>query len=267
MAQLELHGLQVHYEERGSGPPLVLVHGLGGSTALWRDVDGDLARDFRVVAYDMRGAGRTASGPPGPVAFEQLVGDLLALIEGLDLGPVSLVGHSLGGTVVLALAAGHPEHVAAVVGVGAPAELPEQSREGMRARAETVESEGMGAVAETVARNGTAPSFHGHPERLGSFVALLEANDPGGYAALCRVVASIDITDRLGRISAPVLLLGGDRDAVAPPAARNAMAARIPGARSVEVEDCGHIIPLERPAVLLQQVRSFCGLSPRARLP
>lgn len=256
MPQLEIDGLQMHYEDQGSGPPIVLVHGLGSSTALWKEVDGDLARDFRVIAYDLRGAGRTGA-PPGPYTFEQLVGDLLGLIEALDLGPVSLVGHSLGGTVALAHAAEHPEHVAAAVGLGALAELPQQSREGMRARAETVESEGMGAVAETVAQNGTAPSFHRRPEQLASFVDLLAASDPGGYAALCRVAAGIDITNVLQRISVPVLLLGGDRDAVVPPAARDAMAARIPIARSIEVEDCGHIVPLEQPQVLREHVRSF----------
>ncbi len=256
MPELRIDGLETHYEDRGSGPPVVLVHGLGGSTALWKEVDGDLARDFRVLAYELRGGGRTGV-PPGPVAFEQLVGDLHGLIEALDLGRVSLVAHSLGGTIALALAARYPNHVAAVVGVGAPAELPAQSREAMRARAETVESEGMGAVAETVARNGTAPAFHERPERLAAFVRLLAANDPGGYAALCRVVAGIDITDELQRIAVPVLLLGGDRDPVVPPAAREAMAARIPGAKSVEVESCGHIVPLEQPAVLLEQVRSF----------
>lgn len=256
MPQLEIDGLQMHYEDQGSGPPLVLVHGLGASTALWKEVEDDLARDFRVVAYDLRGAGRTGA-PPGPYTFEQLVDDLLALIEVLELGPVSLVGHSLGGTVALAYAAEYPEHVVATVGLGALAALPEQSREGMRARAQTVESEGMGAVAETVARNGTAPSFHQRPEQLASFVELLAANDPGGYAALCRVVAGIDITNELQRISARVLLLGGDRDPVVTPAARNAMAARIPAARSIEVEDCGHIIPLEQPQVLREHVSSF----------
>ena len=159
----------------------MLVHGLGGTGAgIWKRQIADLAKEFRVVAYDLRGSGRSEV-TPGPYSIDLLSEDLRSLVETLELGRVSLVGHSMGGSIALSYAARHPGDVRALVGVGAPAELPEQARAGLAARAETVESEGMGAVAETVATNGVSPTFReGNPEEFREFIALLSANDPRG---------------------------------------------------------------------------------------
>jgi 3-oxoadipate enol-lactonase len=167
---------------------------------------------------------------------------------------------------VLAYAARHPDDVRGVVGVGAPTELPDQNREGMRARADTVEREGMAAVAETVATNGTAPSFReARPDEFRAYVEVLAGADPAGYAATCRTVAELDIGDELERIAAPALLVGGDRDGVAPPDANRRNAERIPTGSCVEFADCGHIVPWEKPEALLESVRSF--LLGAARVP
>ena len=118
----------------------------------------------------------------------------------------------------------------------------------------------MEAVAETVATNGLAPSFReAHPEEFRAFIRLLAGNDPAGYAATCSAIADLDLRGRLERIEAPVLLVGGDLDGVAPPAAQAETAARIGAARYVEVPDCGHILPWEKPDVLRDEVVRFLG--------
>ena len=82
----------------------------------------------------------------------------------------------------------------AVVSAGGPVVLPEQGQQGMRDRAEKVETRGMAAVAETVATNGTAPSFRERdPDGFEALVAMLAANDPATYAATCRVLAELDL--------------------------------------------------------------------------
>jgi 3-oxoadipate enol-lactonase len=244
----------------------VLLHGLGATgAALWKYHAEALARDFQVVVPDLRGAGESPK-PPGPYSLQDFVDDLRELAERLRLAPAALVGHSFGGSIVLEYAAQHPDGVSAVVAVGAPTELPKQNREAMRARAETVEREGMDAVAETVATNGTAPSFREErPDEFRGYVELLAGADPAGYAAACRAIADLDIGDHLSRIAAPVLLVAGDRDGVAPPDLNRRNAERIPGATFVEVPDCGHIVPWEKPQELLQAVRPF--LAEAARVP
>jgi len=117
----------------------------------------------------------------------------------------------------------------------------------------------MASVAETVATNGTAPSFRERdPDGFEALVAMLAANDPASYAATCRVLAELDLRPDLGRVTAPVLLVAGDRDGVVPPAAGDEIEAALPNAAPrVTVEDCGHNLTVERPAVLLEEVRTF----------
>jgi 3-oxoadipate enol-lactonase len=237
----------------------VLVHGLGGTSAgIWGRVAGELEDEFTVVTYDLRGTGGSER-IAGPYSLDDFVGDLRALVEELELSRPALVGHSFGGSIALAYAARHPEAVSAVVSAGGPVVLPEQGRQGMRERAEKVEQAGMASIAETVATNGTAPSFRERDrEGFEELLAMLAANDPATYAATCRVLAELDLRPELGRVTAPVLLLAGDRDGVVPPAAGDEMEAALPDvARRVTVENCGHNVTVERPAVLVDEVRSF----------
>jgi 3-oxoadipate enol-lactonase len=237
----------------------VLVHGLGGTSAgIWGRVAGELEEEFTVVTYDLRGTGRSERAA-GPYSIDDFVGDLRALAEELELARPALVGHSFGGSVALAYAARYPGEVSAVVSVGGPVVLPEQGQKGMRDRADKVESEGMAPVAETVATNGTAPSFRERDAAgFDALVAMLTANDPATYAATCRVLAELDLRTELSSVTAPVLLVAGDRDGVVPPTAGDEIEAALPNVtRRVTVEDCGHNLTVERPEVLVDEVRSF----------
>jgi aminoacrylate hydrolase len=83
----------------------VLVHGLGGTSAgIWRHLADDLAGEFTVVTFDLRGTGSSAR-PAGPYSLDDLVGDLRSVVQGLALERPALVGHSLGGSIALAYAA------------------------------------------------------------------------------------------------------------------------------------------------------------------
>jgi 3-oxoadipate enol-lactonase len=256
--EIETNGIRTSYDVYGSGPALVLVHGLGGTgTDVWKKQIAELAHDFRVVVYDLRGSGRSEA-TPGPYTIELLVEDLHALVQALGLAPVALMGHSMGGSIVLAYADAHPDGVRATVGVGAPTRLPDQAREGLAARAETVESQGMNAVAETVATNGMAPSFReSHTEEFQEYISMLGSANVEGYAAQCRALVAMDVTPSLRSIAAPVLLVCGELDGVSPPAANEAAASAIRDARLVRIEDCAHIVPWEKPDELLAAVRPF----------
>ena len=236
----------------------MLVHGLGGTgSEIWRGQVADLAAEFRVIAYDLRGSGQSEI-TPGPYTINLLADDLRALVDALGLGRVAIVGHSMGGSITLAYAARYHADVRCLVGIGAPVRFPDQARAGLAARAETVEAEGMLAIAETVATNGVSPTFRRHqPEQFGELVTMLAANDPHGYAAQCRALAGLDLAARLTEIEAPVYLISGDRDGVSPPAVTEANAALVPDGRSAIVEDCGHILTWERPEALARTAWPF----------
>ena len=116
MPMLDLDGLRLHYQQRGTGPDVVLIHAVTSNLSVWlfSNVMDVLAREFRVTAYDMRGHG--ASGvPESGYTSADMARDLRGLHASLGLGPAILVGHSYGAVVATHAAAFHPEMVRGVI--------------------------------------------------------------------------------------------------------------------------------------------------------
>jgi pimeloyl-ACP methyl ester carboxylesterase len=113
MATVQVEGAELYYEERGSGPPLLLIHGTGAYADLWTPVLDGLARSYRVIAYDRRGFGRSSSVPPRKLS--QHARDAAALLVARDAVPATVVGWSGGGAIALDLASSSPESVSNLV--------------------------------------------------------------------------------------------------------------------------------------------------------
>ena len=110
MATIEVDGVTLHHEVRGSGAPLLLISGLGQSSAVWAPVLPLLQDRFTCVTVDNRGTGRS-SVPAGPYRIDDMADDVAGLLGHLDLGPVDVVGWSLGGSVLQSLLIRHGERV------------------------------------------------------------------------------------------------------------------------------------------------------------
>ena len=180
----------------GSGPPLVLVHGVGMSAAFWRPQLFALAPHRMVVAYDMLGHGE-APLPPVKPSLDDYADQLQGVLNGLGLGRVALVGHSMGALVVLHHALAHPERVERVVAMNAVyCRSPEQLA-AVQARAADLES---GRTAE--GRRQTLARWFGDPAppALGPVAAWVDAALAGvdfvGYARTYRLFASSDAAHR-----------------------------------------------------------------------
>src|SRR5215211_5170886 len=98
-----VNGLNLYYEETGSGPPLMLIAGLSGNTLGWAMLLPALAERFRVIAFDNRGAGRS-SAPPGPYTTREMADDAAALLDHLGIEQAHVFGFSLGGLIAQELA-------------------------------------------------------------------------------------------------------------------------------------------------------------------
>src|SRR5688500_5500767 len=107
---LELNGAKHHYVSKGEGPPVVLVHGLGGTLHAWHGVVENPSLHHNVIALDLRAHGRSEAGRGG-ISITGFAADVRALIEALELPAVTLVGHSMGTLVAQHLAATKPELV------------------------------------------------------------------------------------------------------------------------------------------------------------
>jgi pimeloyl-ACP methyl ester carboxylesterase len=116
MPRVTANGMKFYYQQAGSGPDVVLLHGVSGNQAIWPliGLTKALAADFRVTSYDLRGHGYSATPPAGYTSAD-MAGDLVAVKEALGLGPLWVLGHSFGGVIALHAAVLYPEAVAGLV--------------------------------------------------------------------------------------------------------------------------------------------------------
>jgi len=218
-------------------PVLVLSNSMGTTTAMWDDQLEALSRHHRVLRYDHRGHGG-AGPPPGPYRMEQLGGDLLGLLDELELERVSFCGLSLGGMVGMWLAANAPGRVERLALCCTSAKVdPGPYLE----RAAKVRAGGTGSVAGEVVERWFTPGFRERaPETVARAVAMLLATPAEGYAGCCEAIAAMDLRAGLGSIA-------GADDPATPPAHAEAIVAAIPAARLEVVAGAAHLANIEQP--------------------
>jgi len=112
---VEVDGVPLHYIERGSGPPVILIHGFGGYTYTYRYLIPELAKDYRAVAVDLKGFGYSGRPKKSDYAIGEQARLVVRLMDTLGIDRASVVGHSLGGEVAMRMAANHPDRVERLV--------------------------------------------------------------------------------------------------------------------------------------------------------
>ncbi len=261
--------VKIHVEEMGSGPVILLIHGLGGSTFYWRHVAPRLATTHRVIAIDLRGFGR--SDKP----FDQTYGvadhaDVVrAFIRQANLSRITLVGHSYGGMIALRLVLDRrlePWRISRLVAMSAPA-YPQNYSPGVRflnrpllpyVALLAVPSELIAAVALWGERVG----FDQLSERdISIYAEPLAA--PGGPHALISTARQIVPPDldriiaRYPTVAKPTLVLWCREDQVVPLSTGERLARTIPRARLAVIEDCDHMPAEQAPAAVALELRRF----------
>lgn len=226
---LEIDGLRLAYRDRGAAegrPPVVLLHGWGGSIDAVAGIQAGLEREFRVVAFDLPGFG-ASSPPPSPWGSPEYAALLLRALDRLTLERVSLIGHSFGGKIALQLAARQPQRVARLVLV---------SSAGIRPRRSPLQLARMGAfkAARRLAGQGALSDWLAR--RFGS----ADYRSAGPLRATLVRVVNEDLRPLLARVSAPTLLIWGERDTETPLADGVIMEREIPDAGLVVFPGAGH---------------------------
>ena len=261
-----LSGLRVRYVRAGEGPAVVLLHGLASSIFTWKDVMPALARSRTVVALDFPGFGE--SEQPRDLEFGIYPEIVLGLMDRLGIARATLVGNSMGGAVATALAARHPERVAALVLIDsagfhrADSERPLLLRL-LTTRAGKVLFERL-PVRGRVLRLGLRQVFHDPAlvteERFNEYLApLLRPGAPASLVSLLtsRGAAPGMVASLAPSVKAPTLVLWGRDDRWIPVAQADRVVAAIPGARKVVLEACGHVPQEERPQDVLRWLQEF----------
>ena len=248
MPLIPLGEVTLHYEAAGpaTGAPIVLLHGLGSSSADWTHQLAPLAGRHRVLVPDLRGHGRS-SRPRGPLTIGAMANDVSALLRALQVPPAHVVGLSLGGCVALALALDHGARVRSLTLVNTfarPAPAGPRGVLRMLTRLSLLACVPMRVVAAHVAR-GLFPRADQRELYLAA-VASLGSNPRRTYFASMRALARFDVRSRLGQVRCPTLVVAGDRDATVPLAATMLLSRTIPEADLWVVPDSGHATPADQ---------------------
>ena len=250
-AVLERPGARLVYEVSGQGPAVVLIHGFGLDMRMWDLQAGPLAARFRVVRYDCRGFG--ASGPFDPAVPYTHAGDLVALLDHLDIGDAMLVGLSFGGRVALQTALADPARVCGLALLDAVLDGIPWDPESARALDEVarrVQAGGVLAGREAWLAHPLFATARERPDLAGPLAAMV-AGYPGqhwlGQDPHRQTRPPIDV---LEGVAGPVLVAVGERDVPGFREMSAVLARRIPGATHHIVADAGHMINMEQPAAV-----------------
>jgi 3-oxoadipate enol-lactonase len=258
---------RVAVEEEGEGPAVVCVHGLGGSSNTYSPLMPAMAR-HRVIRIDLPGSARSQR-VEGVLSIARYVGAILNVCSRLGVTRAHWVGHSMGTIVCQHIAADHPKMVASVALFGPLVAPPDAARTAMTARAAKARegASGMHEITQTLLGVALSADTRERFPLATAFVReSLMRQDPDAYARSCEALATAPGA-AVDRIEAPVLLVTGDEDGVAPPQAVRTMADKLHKARNVRVvvlPRCGHWTPIERPDECRRELREFLAANARS---
>ncbi len=239
---------RIAVEVDGAGDPVLMIHGLGGTSNFWTPVLPALVR-FRTVRPDLPGSGRSHR-VEGPLSIERFVQALVRVCASTGIERAHVVAHSLGTVIAFHLAACEPRLVRSLALFGPLTAPPDANRAPSRARAaqaRTTGVAGMQQIADVIVQAATASETRNrNPLAVAAVRESMMRQCPEGYARSCEALAEAQPAD-LSAIQCPVLLVTGDEDAVAPAQAVRAIGSRLDGARVEVLPRCGHWTTFEKP--------------------
>jgi 3-oxoadipate enol-lactonase len=267
---------RLYVTDRGIGEPVLMITGWTVSSAVFEPVADLYLAHVRVVAYDHRGAGRSAAWP-APVSMAMLAADAARVLDDRGIARAHVVGLSMGAAVALELAVRMPQRVKSLVLIGGGAGGPTMALPNVRVAAGEV-----GLVLRDTARHRHAwpaavlfsPRFRDqHPDKVAEYMPFFARHRAPpwmtGWQALA--IACFGRRASLARVRAPTLVLHGECDVMAPVANARLLAAGIPGAELRVVPGAGHAVPLEHPAAsarrLVDWVHRHADAEPTAPRP
>ena len=238
-------GSLVMEDSGGEGPAVVMLHGLGGTSNTFEPLM-DSLDGYRVIRPDLPGAGRTALRTSA-ATVQQLARAVTDGLAGIGVRRAVIVGHSMGTLLAQHMAISAPQRVRGLVLFGAITEPPDAARLALQHRAATALQEGMAGIADLVANGSlSARSKSDNPALVALVRESLMRQTAAGYAAHCKALMQVRAFDPL-RIKAPVQLVTGVEDTVAPVAMAQALNTALPFSTLEQLPGVGHWPTIEAP--------------------
>jgi pimeloyl-ACP methyl ester carboxylesterase len=261
----DVGGIKVHYQEKGEGTPLILIHGFAASTYTWKDVFVPLSEKYRVIAVDLKGFGFTEK-PDGDYTRAKQAELVAGLMDNLKIEKAYLVGNSMGGEVALNVALRQPNRVISMVlvdsagiqSVGRGSLVPAYLQIPYINRGLTA----LAMLSPSLVRSGLEKSYFDDTKvsdaEVDYYYQPLKTDDGQRATILARQQFNLDsIEPRLDQITTPSLLIWGAEDEIIPLEAGRKMNSAIKGSELKVYEKCGHIPQEEMPERLVSDIENF----------
>jgi pimeloyl-ACP methyl ester carboxylesterase len=255
VSSLAVERMQVEVE--GSGDPVIMLHGLGGTSNTFCPQVLGLGGRYRTIRPDMPGSGRTPVS--GSLTIQSMVDAVVRAAKAIGAERAHFVGHSMGTIVCQHVAEQHPELVRSLALFGPIHQPPEPARKGLGDRAAKARNEGMPGIADQIVQATLSGDTKSNaPVAVALVREFIMRQDAEGYARNCEALAAAQPAN-LDRIKCPVRLVTGDEDPVAPASNARAMAERLSDARVTILNRCGHWSTIERPQDCNQVLKELFG--------
>ena len=264
MATLNTQGISLYYELEGDSrrPPVLLISGLGGVGKSWGPQVKLFAERYHVIVPDQRGTGQSTHAADG-YTIAQMAADMASLLQHLAVGPVHVIGSSTGGAIAQALALDHPHLVRSLTIASSFARFDPFMQREFAVRRKMAEEWDRRELFEAYALFLFSPRFtRTHPDRVAEWIdraasSPTEPQDRDISLKRIDMIAAHDALSRLGEITRPTLVLCADNNFCTPLPLSEEIAAAVPGAELVVIQDAGELIELETPQRFFGVVSAF----------
>lgn len=251
-------GTRLFYTTCGhSGPWVVFSHSLACDHTMWEPQIERLAERFRVLAFDTRGHGASDVSAEG-FSLETLADDACAVMDAAGIDRAHFVGLSMGGMIGQYLGLRAPGRLHSLVLANTSSRRPPGAQAVWAARIEQARREGMDALVEGTVSRWFTPAFAAaHPGTAARVGQLIRRTPASGYAGCAAAIAALDITDRLGAVQCPTLLIAGAEDGSTPVSMHEDIQRAIAGAGLVVIQAAAHLSNLEQPDRFSEALETF----------
>jgi 3-oxoadipate enol-lactonase len=259
-----IDGYEIAYSLHGDQhrPVVVLSHALATSMDIWAYQLPLLAHRFRVLLYDLRGHGRSAT-PGDSYTMHELASDLAALLDYLKMSRVTFVGLSIGGMVGQAFALEYPDKLSGLVLCSTGSRTEQQAKATIEERINNVRAEGLkNQVPSTLARWFTAEFMEGAPATMAWVSDLILATSVDGYTGCARALQGLDVSDALCEVQVKTLIIPGERDLAFPEKVSRAIQQKIACSDLIVLKGAAHLGNVEQPHLFNEILLDFLGRIP-----
>lgn len=258
MPKINIGDIEINYQEKGIGIPLVLIHGLNGDLTGWVLVMPELAKFYRTIALDVRGHGESGK-PDIPYSIKMFADDLYNFLQKLQISKAHILGLSMGGAIAQQLALQHPEIIRSLVLVSTFSYVDEHLKEAFLKLRRSLDIGGYPAFFDEVVKLAFTPQYiRENPESIATLKEKrIKINSPVAIARATEACLAFNLKDEISRIKLPTLVLSGREDVFTPLHLAEHIHKSIKGSAWKIIDNVGHNLYIEKPKEMVVAILEF----------